>query len=83
MREENIGERWRMRIELRTRKQSESQFWLHYRRHLITASSGGKIYRYIIANRFNEAGACIEKFGRGDLSKIPAVAYRKKIRTSR
>ena len=72
---ESMSERWRLRIEQRSRGQSESPFWYLYRRHLITASSSKKIYKYILANRLQEAGACIEKFGTGNLSKIPAVAY--------
>ena len=71
----NLTERWRKRIESRTRKQSKSPYWFLYRRHLITASSSGKIYRHIKNDRLRQAGASIEKFFSGNLFCIPAIAW--------
>ena len=71
----SLTERWRKRVERRTRKQSKNPLWFLYRRHLITASSAGKIYRNIMNLRLRQAGASIEKFFSGDLSCIPAVAW--------
>ena len=71
----SLTERWKKRIERRTRNQSKNPLWFLYRRHLITASSSGKIYRHIKNLRPRQAGASIEKFFSSDLSSIPAVAY--------